>query len=182
MAIPFMQKKKQSIYWRDIVIVVVILIIGFVLGLFVNVGSPEIVTTTGSDSIQALSTEGFELVAVDALPMQILLSSGCRELTMVTTESQTYSIATGAEGLRPFRPLTHDLIADVLDIYDMKVLLVKIESLEEGTYFAKLFVAQGNKILSLDSKPSDAIAIAVRTDAPVYLNQTLLEQEGEYLC
>ena len=181
MTVPW-KKKKKNIYWRDLILVAVILAVGFMMGFFVNIGAPNVVTTTGSSSIQALSTEGYALVTVESQPMRIMLSSDCRELTMVTTEEQTFSIATGAEGIRSFRPLTHDLMTDVFDIFNMHVLLVKIESLEEGTYFAKLFIAQGNKILSLDSKPSDAIAVAVRVGAPVYLNQTLLEEEGEFLC
>jgi bifunctional DNase/RNase len=60
--------------------------------------------------------------------------------------------------------------------------MVKIESFSGGAYFAKLLLQQGNKILNLDSRPSDAIAIAVRTNAPVYVSKDIMTMMGENVC
>jgi len=67
---------------------------------------------------------------------------------------------------------------------DAKVLMVKITELKDNTFFAKLFLVKGNLILSLDSRPSDAIAIAARADykVPIYVNENLLENVGEKIC
>ncbi len=134
------------------------------------------------ESIPHLSTEGFVEVEISVEPAVIYLTSDCLGLVMITNELQTYSIELGLNNVRGSRPLTHDLVQDMIEMFEIEPLMVKIESLEEGTYFAKLLLKQGNRILNMDSKPSDAIAIAVRTGIPVYINQTLLEENGERFC
>lgn len=134
------------------------------------------------ESIPHLSTQGFVEAEITVEPAVILLASDCYMLVMITNELQTYSIEMGLNNARGFRPMTHDLMQDVIEIFEIEPLMVKIESLEEGTYFAKLLLKQGNRILNMDSKPSDAVAIAVRTSIPVYVNQTLLEEHGEKFC
>ena len=176
------RKKKKTIYGEGVLTVFLILFIGIFIGLIINVGTPELVTSGELPEIEALSLNGFVPVNITVIPNIITLNAGCYELAMVTTSAQTVSINSGLEGIRGFRPVTHDLITDIVDMFEMNVLMVKIESLLEGTYFSKVFIMQGKKVLSLDSKPSDAIAIAVRSQAPIYIKQTLIEQEGDYIC
>ena len=176
------RKKKKKIYGKDILTVFLILFIGIFIGLVVNLGTPELVTPDRLPEIEALSLTGFVPVNITVIPNIITLNAGCYRLDMVTTSAQTVSINSGLEGIRGFRPVTHDLVTDIVDMFEMNVLMVKIESLLEGTYFSKVFIMQGKKVLSLDSKPSDAIAIAVRSQAPVYINKTLIEKEGDYIC
>ncbi|HDD71504.1 MAG TPA: bifunctional nuclease family protein, partial [Candidatus Aenigmarchaeota archaeon] len=76
---------------------------------------------------------------------------------MVVDKSQAISIARGQNNIRYFRPLTHDLADDILKNYGIKILMVKITELKNNTYFARLILRQGNKVLSLDSRPSDAL-------------------------
>jgi bifunctional DNase/RNase len=132
--------------------------------------------------IPQLSTDGFDEVSVSVEPAVIHLASGCSRLDMATNELQTYYIEMGLNKARDVRPLTHDLVQDIVETFEIKPLMVKIESFSEGVYFAKLLLRHGNRILNMDSKPSDAIAIAVRIGAPVYVNRTLMEEYGEKFC
>ena len=94
---------------------------------------------------------------------------------MTPTRDQIYSIQKGLENKIEFRPLTHDLIKSILDVFGIEVLMVKITDYKGGVYFANLILKQGNKILNIDSRPSDAIAIAIRLNKPIYIKEDLLK-------
>lgn len=129
-----------------------------------------------------LSNVGFSEVSVDVGNNGIYLTSGCRQIVMVTTEQQTYSIASGLEDVTGTRPNTHELMEDIFELYDIQVLMVKIDNFSGQTYYAKLLIRQGNKILNLDSRPSDAIAIAVRYETPIYVKNDIMEKFGRSIC
>lgn len=73
------------------------------------------------------------------------------------------------------RPVTHDLFADALRRLNARIVRVEITALKENTYFAAVFVEAGGREVELDSRPSDAVALAVRFDAPVYMSQQVFE-------
>jgi bifunctional DNase/RNase len=129
-----------------------------------------------------LSTVGFSPVSVDVDGNSILLTSGCSRLVMVTNEQQAYSIARGLQNMTDVRPNTHELMRDVFELYGIDVLMVKIDDFREGTYYARLLLQQGNKILNLDSRPSDAIAIAVRFGRPVFVKDGVMGKFGKVIC
>ena len=83
----------------------------------------------------------------------------------------------------PFpRPLTHDLIALVIEGLKARVVRVVISDLREGTFYASLLVERDKSVLSVDARPSDSIAVALRAKAPIFVNEELLqppEQERE---
>ncbi len=83
----------------------------------------------------------------------------------------------------PFpRPLTHDLIALIVEGLKAKVTRIVISDLRENTFYASVFVARDGGVLSIDARPSDSIAIALRTKAPIFVNEKLLQPppgEGE---
>jgi bifunctional DNase/RNase len=132
--------------------------------------------------LPCMDTTGCVETEISTDDTNVFLRAGCYRLAIATNELQTYSINSGLNGIRGPRPTTHDAIHDMMDIFEMRPLIVKIESLSQGTYFAKMAVTQGTKVLDMDIRPSDAIAIAVRTNAPVWINQTLLEENGEFIC
>jgi bifunctional DNase/RNase len=74
------------------------------------------------------------------------------------------------------RPLTHDLFYELLLELGMTVQRVMITELKDSTYFAELVLGQGERALILDSRPSDAIAMALRASAPIYVARHVLEQ------
>jgi bifunctional DNase/RNase len=85
------------------------------------------------------------------------------------------AIAMAIEKIKPPRPIAYDLIADIIQIFNLSVVKVIIESLKDGVFYAQLVVAQGDKEEYLDCRPSDSIAIAVRLFAPIYVKRELFE-------
>jgi len=106
----------------------------------------------------------------------IQLKNNCSELTFYISTWQASSIEEGSSDKIPFRPSTHDILVDVLEGYGIEPMLVKITKLSEGTYFAELTFKKGNHFLTLDIRPSDAMAIAVRTGTPMYVNESLISK------
>lgn len=133
-----------------------------------------------------LSTSGYMRVDVDAGVVGndgiVVLTSDCYQLTANTEAGQAESIANGLVKKIDFRPNAHDLMKDVLNNLQIEVVMVKIVELKNGTFYGRLILKQGDKIVSLDSRPSDGIALAVRTDSPVYIKEDLMKSEGKYIC
>ena len=130
--------------------------------------------------IQAtLATEGYVPVRVDRLETIagrgiIVLRGDCSELTFYISPQQASAIERGLRKEKWFRPLTHDLLVNILEGLEAKPLMVKITNLSDNTYFAELTLQEWNRFLVVDTRPSDGIAIAVRTDTPIYVKEDLL--------
>lgn len=90
--------------------------------------------------------------------------------------AEATSIASAIKQVSMARPLTHDLMNDVFVELGVKVERVVITELKDSTYFAELVLAHGDKAIILDSRPSDAIALALRATAPIYVMQQVLDQ------
>lgn len=152
----------------SMLVVIVILLLAFIT--YVDMGR------------MPLNNEDFERATVRARGNELYLTSGCDRLTMLVTAEQSTSIQEGLENYIGRRPDTHDLMKDVLMGYGIGVLQARIYVLEESSYKATLYLKKGDKILELDSRPSDAIAIALRTNSPIYVKSSLLEKYGEKVC
>lgn len=90
--------------------------------------------------------------------------------------TEATSIASAIKQLAMARPLTHDLFYDLLQELGIIVQRIVITELKDSTYFAELVLGQGDKVIILDSRPSDAIAMALRASAPIYVSQQVLDQ------
>lgn len=137
-------------------------------------------------TLPELSTAGYMKVSVDAgisgNTGLINLNGGCYQLIANTEVEQADSVLNGLAKKIDVRPDTHDLMKDALDNFGIKVLMVRIDDLKNNTFISSLILKEGNKIVSLDSRPSDAIALAVRTDAPIYIKESLMKSNGKYIC
>lgn len=90
------------------------------------------------------------------------------------------SMATELEGIRPQRPMTHDLIRNLLGELSATVEAVEVTELRENTYFARILLrTREGRELEIDSRPSDAIAVALRTKSPIYVAKKVLEMSSE---
>jgi bifunctional DNase/RNase len=78
----------------------------------------------------------------------------------------------------PPRPMTHDLMKTMLDNMDAKVISTVITDLKDNTYFAKIHLLFGDSEFTVDSRPSDAIAVALRTDAPIFASGEVLHKQN----
>ncbi len=84
---------------------------------------------------------------------------------------EAHAIALAMQGIRLDRPLTHDLLKCICDRMEAKLSIVMINDVNEGTYFAELHIWHRDRKLVIDSRPSDAIALALRTETPIYLSE-----------
>ncbi|MGE5479771.1 MAG: bifunctional nuclease domain-containing protein [Chloroflexota bacterium] len=101
---------------------------------------------------------------------------GDRRLPIIIGAFEAQAIALEMEGVVPPRPMTHDLIKAMIDSFGAALSEVYINNLQDGTFYAQLiFDSLG---VELDSRPSDAIAIAVRCNAPIFVSAEILEETG----
>lgn len=76
------------------------------------------------------------------------------------------------------RPLTHDLVKNIIEELNMTVSKVIVHEIIDNTYYATLYVTDGVNERSVDSRPSDAVAVALRTNSPVYVEETVIERKN----
>ena len=102
-----------------------------------------------------------------------------RTLAMVIGAAEATGIAAGLHNMTPPRPLTHDLFLTLFGRLNVAVEKVVITDLRDHTYYATLHLKAGGNAVELDSRPSDAIALAVRAKAPVYATDLVLDKAGQ---
>ncbi len=103
---------------------------------------------------------------------------GKRKLPIIIGSNEAQAIAIKVEGMTTPRPLTHDLFKSMLDEFNILLSEVFIYKLEEGVFFSKLICSNGIKDVEIDSRTSDAIAIALRADAPIYTTEQIMKAAG----
>jgi bifunctional DNase/RNase len=89
------------------------------------------------------------------------------------------SIALAMSNMKASRPLTHDLIATVFDRLEIEVARVVVSDLIDNTFYASLYLLHNNKEFHIDSRPSDAIAVAIRVKAPVFVQEEVLDKQDQ---
>lgn len=92
---------------------------------------------------------------------------------------ETLAIQMAIEGSNPERPLTHDLLRIMIDKLGGKVERITIDDLWQGTFYSKITVQHGGSSMDIDARPSDAIAIALRTHAPIYMAENVIEDANK---
>jgi uncharacterized protein len=85
------------------------------------------------------------------------------------------AIALRLENIETPRPMTHDLLRTLLDTFEAKVSRIVINDLRESTFYATVDIEAGERSISIDARPSDAIALAIRTEAPIFVAQSVLD-------
>ncbi|MEA3438279.1 MAG: bifunctional nuclease family protein [Thermodesulfobacteriota bacterium] len=88
------------------------------------------------------------------------------------------AIASEMEGIKFSRPMTHDLLKNVMDMVDVKVARIEVSDLKDNTYYAVIHLKQGEKEMTLDARPSDALAISLRVKAPVFVAEEVIKQSS----
>ncbi|HTN43757.1 MAG TPA: bifunctional nuclease family protein [Nitrospiria bacterium] len=113
----------------------------------------------------------------------LLRAEGNKEVLPIwvgVTEGSAIKFA--LEGILPTRPMTHDLLKNVLDHLGLRVQKVIITEIKNNTYYALVYIESHGSLLSIDARPSDAIALALRTHVPIYAaNEVFKERGGESL-
>lgn len=101
-------------------------------------------------------------------------TAGPRRLSILIGQEAAQNIAVELEAIKPPRPVTHDLLKSILDALGARVVDVTITDLEEGTFYAT--IALDSTDTQLDARPSDAIALAIRCGAPIFVTEEVMEE------
>lgn len=93
-------------------------------------------------------------------------------------KSEASAISFALENVTPPRPMTHDLMKSILDNVDAKILSAVVSDLKNNTYYAKIHLWYGDSEYAVDSRPSDAIALALRAEAPIFTTEEVLRKQN----
>ncbi|MDQ7794363.1 MAG: bifunctional nuclease family protein [bacterium] len=104
--------------------------------------------------------------------------SGGRYLPVSIGGFEAQSIAMAVQGIRPARPLTHDLLKGMLDSLDVSVAMIIIDDLRDQVFYAQITLNVDGRTIEVDSRPSDAIALAVRANCPIFALERVLVAAG----
>ena len=105
-------------------------------------------------------------------------ADGNRRIPIIIGAVEAQAIAIQLEGLKPPRPLTHDLFLNVALAFDIEIAEVFIHKLEEGIFYSEIVCEQNSNRIRVDSRTSDAIALALRFECPIYTTEEILEKAG----
>jgi len=104
--------------------------------------------------------------------------NGLRRLPIVIGGFEAQAIAVALEKMQPSRPLTHDLMKNFMNAFGVELNEIIINDLQEGIFFSKLVCSTENDTVEIDSRTSDALALAVRFGCPIYTFENILESAG----
>jgi bifunctional DNase/RNase len=140
-------------------------------------GARDRVDRSGDREVR-VDIEGFYDIEHPAQPTQrvvILGDDAGRNVRMVIGAFEWLSIQMAKENDFPDRPFTHDLIRNILDRLGYHVERIVIDDLWQDVFYAKVYLQKGDELIEIDSRPSDAIALAARYNAPMYIVDSVLE-------
>mgnify|MGYP000985232242 FL=1 len=103
---------------------------------------------------------------------------GTRRLPIVIGGFEAQAIAVALDNMKPSRPLTHDLMKTICDTFAVELDHVFISKLKDGIFFSTLIFTNGEQSYELDSRTSDALALAVRFECPIFVAETILQEAG----
>jgi hypothetical protein len=119
------------------------------------------------------------IVIQELLDHQVIVlreRDGSREFSIVIGTFEALAIDRRVKGIRNQRPLTHDLMSNVLEEVDADLEKIVIHDLRDHTFFAKLVIRHQGRLLEVDSRPSDAIALGVAQNSPLYVDESVLAE------
>lgn len=103
---------------------------------------------------------------------------GEKRIPIIIGGFEAQAIAIELEGLKPPRPLTHDLFINFADAYNINILDVTVNRLEEGIFYSEITCDNGNSRIKIDARTSDSIALALRFKCPIYTTREVMEKAG----
>jgi bifunctional DNase/RNase len=133
----------------------------------------------GRDEFIEMTVSGLTLDPVTKTPIVILKDSENKlNLPIWIGLLEATAMATELEGIKMARPMTHDLLRDLLGELGASVEAIEVTDLRDNTYFALIHLEVGDQKLAIDCRPSDAISLALRTKSPIYVAKKVLESSS----
>lgn len=114
---------------------------------------------------------------VGAYAMVLGEVDGERQLPVIIGASEAQAMVIELKGIIPPRPLTHNLFASVLEVLHVKLMRVLIYKVDNGVFYSYIYLKADETIMRIDSRTSDAVALAVRMNAPIFIFEEILETE-----
>jgi uncharacterized protein len=122
---------------------------------------------------------GVSFDMVGKQPIVLLKTAdGNRFLPIWIGHPEAAAILVKLQNAAPARPMTHDLLTDVVGQLDAEVISIAVTEMRENTYYARITLRQNGSEIEIDSRPSDAIALAVRSGATIYVADEVIEESG----
>jgi uncharacterized protein len=122
-----------------------------------------------------MKVAGIALDAVSRSPIILLKDAADRRaLPIYISQEQAKAIINALEKQTPPRPFTHDLIVSIFDSCEIKVDRITIDSLQDNTFYASIVINHNGQLKEIDARPSDAIAVAIRTKAPIWVIEEVI--------
>ena len=119
----------------------------------------------------------FDLVGKQPIVL-LKTADGNKFLPIWIGHPEAAAILMKLQGASTPRPMTHDLVTVMLEQLDAQVTRITVTELKENTFYASITVAQNGSEIEIDSRPSDAIALAVRAEAPIYANERVIDESA----
>jgi len=119
----------------------------------------------------------FDLVGKQPIVL-LKTADGNKFLPIWIGHPEAAAILMKLQGASTPRPMTHDLVTAMLEQLDAQVTRITVTELKENTFYASITVSQNGSEMEIDSRPSDAIALAVRAEAPIYANERVIEESA----
>jgi len=129
--------------------------------------------------MQEMVIYGVSFDMVGKQPIVLLKTAeGNKFLPIWIGHPEAAAILMKLQGANTPRPMTHDLLTDMLEKLEARVIRIAVTELRENTFYAVVTVAVDGSEIEIDSRPSDAIALAVRSDAPIYADDAVIEESA----
>ena len=131
------------------------------------------------ETVQEMVIYGVSFDLVGKQPIVLLKTAdGNKFLPIWIGHPEAAAILMKLQNASTPRPMTHDLVTDILGQLDAKVVRITVTELRENTFYAQVTVQQDGQEIDIDSRPSDAIALAIRAEAPIFAADEVIEESG----
>lgn len=129
--------------------------------------------------MQEMTLYGVSFEPIGKQPIVLLKAADeDRFLPIWIGHPEAAAILTKLQGATPPRPMTHDLLSEIIAELQAEIVRVEVTELRDNTFYARIMIVQDGRELEIDSRPSDAIALAVRCDAKIFASEDVIEESG----
>ena len=168
-----MRRKKKTVKEKNIEFLLKVISVALIFGIIISAIFSE---------LSLLSNDNYERMYVNDVILNndsaiVLLNSQCYRFSFYVSRSQGEAIAIALTGESTPRPLTHDIFVESLQRFWIEPRMVRITKIRDGTYYGELVLQHivFRTVTTIDVRPSDGIAIVLRSNAPIYVNKALAE-------
>ncbi|MBN1795792.1 MAG: bifunctional nuclease family protein [Sedimentisphaerales bacterium] len=129
-----------------------------------------------------IEAELSRIIINEASDQQVIFikeKNGDRNFPIVIGIVEIFAIDRRLKGIKPPRPMTHDLLAQIIEGLNAKIEKILINDLRHHTFFAKILLRKDGELVEIDSRPSDAIALCVATDAPIFVSDHVFDKASQ---